>query len=68
MLSENNGISTWQPTVSENPWLFGGKLVPIYELFPDGEKKKSMKIAVQVYSLMKFDFVWQYDIENIYFF
>ena len=43
------GIKEWMPTVIGNPWLFRGNLVPIYEIMQDAEKKKQMKLAVQVH-------------------
>jgi len=48
-LLDKAGIKEWMPTVIGNPWLFRGNLVPIYEIMQDAEKKKQMKLAVQVH-------------------
>ena len=34
-LLDNEGLRNWQPTVAENPWLFGGQLSPLTELIGD---------------------------------
>jgi len=50
-LLDSEGLRKWQPTVAENPWLFGGKLSPLTDLLGDdvGGKKKAMERAVQVH-------------------
>ena len=48
-LLNSEGLKKWQPTVAENPWLFGGKLLPLTDLFGDGGKKKAMERAVEVH-------------------
>jgi len=49
LLGKNNGIPTWQPTVVDNPWLFGGSLSPIYTLITDNVQKESMKRAIEIH-------------------
>lgn len=47
LLAEDS-ISTWQPTVLKNPWLYGGGLVEISGMIEDDTKRLSMQKAVQV--------------------
>ncbi|CAG2235934.1 unnamed protein product [Mytilus edulis] len=47
-LLAEEGISTWQPTVLQNPWLYGGGLVEISRMIEDDIKRQSMKRAVQI--------------------
>ena len=50
-LLSHEGLRKWQPTVAANPWLFGGKLSPLTELFGDvtDAKIKAMERAVTVH-------------------
>lgn len=43
------GISTWIPTVLDNPWLYGGGMREISDLIENDNKRQSMKRAVQVW-------------------
>ncbi|XP_076104872.1 perivitellin-2 67 kDa subunit-like [Mytilus galloprovincialis] len=49
LLAEDS-ISTWQPTVLKNPWLYGGGLVEISGMIEDDTKRLSMQKAVQMYT------------------
>ncbi|VDI18488.1 Hypothetical predicted protein [Mytilus galloprovincialis] len=44
------GISTWIPTVLDNPWLYGGGMREISDLIVNDNKRQSMKRAVQIYT------------------
>ena len=48
-LLQADGLPKWQPTVPENPWIFGGSLIPIYEMINVTKKQDSMKQAVQAH-------------------
>ncbi|XP_013787111.1 perivitellin-2 67 kDa subunit-like [Limulus polyphemus] len=45
-LLSSSGISTWQTTVADNPWLFAGDLVSISSLLQNENKKKAMDRAI----------------------
>jgi len=46
---DKSDLKNWVPTVANDPWLFQGKLIPIYEIINDAEKKKQLKIATQAH-------------------
>ena len=48
-LLQSDGLPKWQPTEQDNPWIFGGTLVPIYEMISETKKHESMKQAVQAH-------------------
>lgn len=48
-LPKDGGIEKWQPTISKDPWLFAGELVPITCLITDPEKQLSMEKAILNY-------------------
>ena len=48
-LLQADGLPKWQPTVPENPWIFGGSLLPIWEMINVTAKQDSMKLAVQAH-------------------
>ena len=48
-LLQEDGLLEWQPTVQGNPWIFGGSLVPIYEMINNSLKRDSMEQALQAH-------------------
>ncbi|CAG5124603.1 unnamed protein product [Candidula unifasciata] len=48
-LLAHGGMSQWQPTVDNDPWLFSGELHPISDLITDDTKRTSMERAVSNY-------------------
>ena len=45
-LLSSDGITTWQPTVDDNPWLYSGELKPISDLLSNVSQKTSLDEAV----------------------
>ncbi|XP_076352890.1 perivitellin-2 67 kDa subunit-like isoform X1 [Tachypleus tridentatus] len=45
-LLSSSGITSWQPTVADNPWLFAGKLTSISSLVQNANKKEAMNRAI----------------------
>ncbi|XP_071106999.1 perivitellin-2 67 kDa subunit-like [Haliotis cracherodii] len=45
----SKGLSTWQPTVITNPWLFSGEIASLSDFVEDATKKKSFERAVSSY-------------------
>jgi len=43
----NQGIKSWQPTVSKDPWLMSGQLQPITDLIADDTKRINMITAAR---------------------
>ncbi|CAL1530300.1 unnamed protein product, partial [Lymnaea stagnalis] len=53
-LLTNQGLSSWQPTVEIDPWLFSGHLKPISDLIADDTKREAMVQAVENYVMRSF--------------
>lgn len=47
-LDDKQAFEDWEKTVLLKPWLFSGKLKPIYEAIPDAKKAEQIKIAINV--------------------
>ncbi|RUS72664.1 hypothetical protein EGW08_019573 [Elysia chlorotica] len=50
-LLSSDGITTWQPTVDENPWLFSGELKPISDLVSNASQRAGLGEAVRQHVL-----------------
>ena len=47
-LLEKEGIKKWQPTVYDEPWVYGGNFREVYHLLDKNDKKReALKIAVE---------------------
>jgi len=49
LFNEDKGFKDWKSTVPGLPYLYKGKLKPIYALFKDEDKKDAMKRAIKVH-------------------
>ena len=48
-LLQTGDLPQWDSSVPQNPWMFAGSLIPIYNLFPNSTKRNSMERAVQAH-------------------
>jgi len=50
-LFDVEGFSKWWQTIFQNPWLYGGTLLPITNILADGPRKSALTTGTQVYVL-----------------
>ena len=48
-LLQTADLPQWDSSVPQNPWMFAGSLIPIYNMFPNSTKRNSLERAVQAH-------------------